>query len=486
MQQSPQTISDKGRRKDMAGLATKHDDPNGSLGGGERISYSSGGFAFNMINGIIGSFLTIYFTSAVGLNAGIIATIFAVSKVFDGISDLIMGRLVDRTKSKMGKARVWLLRMCIPFAVTTVLLFWVPTSLPEMAQYVYVFLMYNIVNAVCLTGMLVPFYSMVTLVTANPYERGLLGNVQQIFQTLGNVFINSTFVTLLAKFTSSTETLYTQRAFTITMIIYCGLMVLVSLFCVLNTKERVTEDIKTEEKEDTQNKQDFMTTVKSLLGNKYWLLLTLGNFIVFFIIIFYSMGTVFYCQYVLYDMGQYAMLSNAISIAQFGIMFATPVMMKKIQKEKIYTFGMLVLTVGFLGSAIFETPVLLIISNVLKGLGVGFAGGMALGMVADTVTYGKLKTGVDSVGMGNAGISAAQKIGLGLGQAVFGWVIAAAGMDAALDAQGLRQPESVTTAIKFLYGWIPAIMAGVVFEKSIWMKSRKSFPSHRHICQSCL
>ena len=83
-------------------------------------------------------------------------------------------------------------------------------------------------------------------------------------------------------------------------------------------------------------------------------------------------------------------------------------------------------------------------------------------MVADTVTYGKLKTGIDTIGMGNAGISAAQKIGLGLGQAVFGWVLAAAGLDAALDAQGLAQPESVSTAIKFMYGWVPAIMAGAM------------------------
>ena len=85
-------------------LTTKHDDPNKKLGWGERLAYGSGGFAFNMINGIIGSFLTIYFTSAAGLNAGIIATILAVSKIFDGVSDLIMGRIVDRTNTKMGKA----------------------------------------------------------------------------------------------------------------------------------------------------------------------------------------------------------------------------------------------------------------------------------------------------------------------------------------------------------------------------------------------
>ena len=446
-------------------LTTKHDDPNKSLGWGERLAYGSGGFAFNMINGIIGSFLTIYFTSAAGLNAGIIATILAVSKVFDGISDLIMGRIVDRTETKMGKARVWLFRMCIPFAVSTMLLFFVPQNFPDMVKYVYVFLIYNITNAVCLTGMLVPFYSMVGLVTSNSYERGLLGNIQQIFQTLGNVFVNSTFVVLLTKFSENPNTIYTQRSFTITIAVYCAIMVVVSLFCIFNTKERVkvsAADVSQAAKKETKN-ENVMETVKALLSNKYWLLLTLGNFVVFTIIIFYSMGTVFFSQYVLYDMSQYGMLANAISVAQFGIMFVTPIMMTKISKEKIYTFGMLVMTIGFIGSAIFTSPALLIGSNVLKGLGVGFAGGMALGMVADTVTYGKLKTDIDTVGMGNAGISAAQKIGLGLGQAIFGWVLAGAGLDAALDAQGLPQPESVSTAIRFLYGWVPAIMAAAMF-----------------------
>ena len=447
-------------------LTTKHDDPNGKLGWGERLAYGSGGFAFNMINGIIGSFLTIYFTSAAGLNAGIIATILAVSKIFDGISDLIMGRLVDNTNTKMGKARVWLFRMCIPFAVSTMLLFFVPQGFPDMVKYVYVFLIYNICNAVCLTGMLVPFYSMVGLVTADSYERGLLGNIQQIFQTLGNVFVNSTFVILLTKFSENPNTIYTQRSFTLTLAVYCALMVVVSLFCIFNTKERVKLDAVSADAakaEEPKKNENVMETVKALLANKYWLLLTLGNFVVFTIIIFYAMGTVFFSQYVLYDMSQYGMLANAISIAQFAIMFVTPILMTKISKEKIYTFGMLVMAIGFLGSAITTAPALLIGSNVLKGLGVGLSGGMALGMVADTVTYGKLKTGIDTVGMGNAGISAAQKIGLGLGQAIFGWVLAAAGLDAALDQLGQHQPQSVSTAITFLYGWVPAIMAAAMF-----------------------
>ena len=426
----------------MFSLASKHNDPNASLAWSERIGYGTGGFAFNMINGIIGSFLTIYFTSTVGLNAGIIATIFAISKVFDGISDVIVGRMVDRTKSKLGKGRSWLLRMCIPFGITTMLLFFVPQNFPEMAQYVYIFLMYNIVNAVCLTGMLVPYYSVISLMTANPYERGFLGNIQQIFQTLGNVVVNSTFVTLLGIFTSSTENIYTQRAFTITMLIYCIAMIVITIFSVFSTKERVHSAESAEE--DTQKS---------------------ASFVVFFVIIMYAMGNVYYCQYVLYDMGQYSWVSNSISIAQFAVMFVTPAFMKKFGKTAVYEAGMVVMGLGFLGFAVLggSSTIVMIICNVLKGCGVGMAGGMALGMVADTITYGTKKTGIDTVGLGNAGVSAAQKIGLGLGTAVFGWVLNGAGYDGSLDAQGIAQPESVSTAINFLYNWLPFIMVIAIF-----------------------
>lgn len=449
----------------MSTMTNKHDDPNVILGWGERIGYGCGGFAFNMINGIIGSFLTIYFTSAVGLNAGIIATIFAVSKVLDGISDVIMGRIVDQTKSPLGKGRAWLLRMCIPFAISTMLLFYVPQNIPEMAQYVYVFLMYNIANAVCLTGMLVPYYSMISLLTANSYERGFLGNLQQIFQTLGNVVVNSTFVTLLGLFTSSTETIYTQRAFTITMLIYCSVMVVASLICVFTTRERVKsldgeEQAQSEGEQNVGRQAGTWETVKALLANKYWVIVTIASFVVFFVIIMYAMGNVYYCQYVLYDMGMYSLASNAISIAQFAIMFAAPAFMKKFGKTVVYEAGMIIMGVGFLGFALIggTNPAVLVVFNALKGIGVGLAGGMALGMVADTVAYGTMKTGINSVGIGNAGVSAAQKIGLGLGTAVFGWVLDWAGYDGALDAQGLAQPESVSNAINFLYNWLPFIM----------------------------
>ena len=124
---------------------------------------------------------------------------------------------------------------------------------------------------------------------------------------------------------------------------------------------------------------------------------------------------------------------------------------------------MLTMTIGFLGFGLVgDNKILMIICNVLKGCGLGMSGGMAMGLVADAITYGQLRDGVNAVGMGNAGTSAAQKLGLGLGTAVFGWVLSGAGFDAALDAQGIAQPESVITAIKFMYNWIPMIMCAII------------------------
>lgn len=449
----------------MISLATKHNDPDKTLGWGERIGYASGAFGWNMVNGIIGTFLTVYFTNVAMLDAAVISTIIAVSKLFDGVSDLVVGRMVDNTKSKMGKARPWLMRMCIPFAVATILLFFVPQGFPSALKYVYVFIMYNLVNAVCLTSIQVPYYSMISLLTRNSYERGFLGNIQQIFQTLGNVFVNAVFTIMLVKFSSSAETYFTQQAFTVTITILCAIMVVVCMITAFSTKERVSDNPDAEKAgEAEEEKVPVMTAIKALLSNKYWVMMFFAMLCIFFVIIFYSIGGVYYAIYIFGDMGQISWMNNAISIAQFAIMFATPFFMKKFGKRPIYTAGMLCLTLGFLGFGFvdFSKP-LMIACNVLKGLGLGMSGGMAMGMVADAILYGQLKTGINAVGMGNAGTSAAQKLGLGLGQAIFGWVLSGAGFDASLDAQGIAQPESVITAIKFMYNYIPMVMCAVIF-----------------------
>ena len=106
----------------MFSYASKHNDPKAHLGWSERIGYGIGNYGMAWINGIMSAFFMLYLTNVSFIDAGVAGVLIAVSKVFDGVSDLIMGGIVDRTKSRFGKARVWLVRMCIPLAISTLLL----------------------------------------------------------------------------------------------------------------------------------------------------------------------------------------------------------------------------------------------------------------------------------------------------------------------------------------------------------------------------
>ena len=437
-------------------------DSNVKLGWGERIGFGVGSTGWNMVNGIFSTFLAVYLTNVALLDVGFISTMLAVSRLFDGVSDLVVGNIVDRTHSKFGKARIWLLRMCVPLAVGMVLLFWVPSTFPMAVKYVYVFLMYNFVNSVGMTFMQVPYYTLVSLMSSNSEERGLLGNIQQLFQTLGNIIINTFFVVLLTKFSSSPGNSNTQQGYTGAIICVMALMVILVLITVFTTKERVHDDDQSQENTAGDEVKP-MVAIRSLLSNKYWVIMLFAMLCIFLAIFFSSAGGVYYALYIFKDMAQISWMNNAISVAQLAIMFITPFFMTKIGKRWVFAAGMALLTVGYMGFGLFDTSKsAMIVCNVLKGCGLGMASGMAMGLVADAITYGQLKTGVNAVGMGNAGTSTAQKLGLGLGAAVFGWVMSAAGFKGEYDLQGIAQPAAVETAIRFMYNWVPMIMCAVM------------------------
>ena len=455
----------------MFSYASKHNDPKAKLGWSERIGYGIGNYGMAWVNGIMSALFMIYLTNVSFVDAGVAGTIIALSKVFDGISDLIMGGIVDHTKSKHGKARIWLVRMCIPLAVSTLLLFCIPASMTGFIKYVYIFIMYNLVNAVFYTAMYVPYTSMNYLMTQNDFDRGLLGNMNMIFQTLANITMNTFFLTWLNKFGDGD--IYTQKAWTKAFMIVGIIVIAASILCFFGTKARVKNMEKQSGGEKEEKSVPARKAVKSLFQNKYWVLMTVCMFLIFFVIVMYAVAAAYYAQYVLGDIGFYTPINNALSIAQFGIMFLTPAFMKKFGKHRTYQVGLIAMMAGFAGTGLCGTNLpLLIFFNAVKGVGLGAAGGMAFGMVSDTIEYGEWKTGVVAVGMGNAGVSTAQKLGLGLGQAVMGWILAAGGFDAAKAVQS----AGAQSAISFCYNWIPVICVALCSVLMLFYRLDKELP----------
>ena len=233
----------------MFSYASKHNDPKAHLGWSERIGYGIGNYCMAWINGIMSAFFMLYLTNVSFIDAGVAGVLIAVSKVFNGVSDLIMGGIVDRTKSRFGKARVWLVRMCIPLAISTLLLFSIPSSWSDIVKYIYMFILYNLVNSVFYTSMYVPYNSMNYLMTQNTYDRGVLGNMNMIFQTLANITMNTFFISWLNFFGEGD--MYDQQAWTKIFIVIGLIVISASVLCFLGTKERTAVSVQqTEDKKD--------------------------------------------------------------------------------------------------------------------------------------------------------------------------------------------------------------------------------------------
>ncbi len=462
----------------MISFASKTNNPNTKLGWNDRIGYGMGNFGMAWVNGMMSAFLMKYLTDVSLVDAAVVSGIIAISKLFDGISDLIMGRIVDGTHSKLGKARVWLIRMCIPMALATILLFSIPSSMSEAIKYVYVFILYNLVNTVFYTAMFVPYNSLISLSTTDSYEHGMLGNISMIFQTIANICMNTFFMAMVVAFSGAADPymVEAQKGWTMATIVVGVIIVISALICVCGTKERTGAQAENGENANTGKPKDDVPTgkaLKSLFTNKYWLSMIFAMFVIFFIIVMYSAGAIYYCADVLGDYSLYTPVNNALSIAQFATMFFTPFFMKKFGKHMTYMIGLIGMGLGFLGTGFAGTNVaLLVLFNALKGIGLGAAGGMAFGMVADTLEYGEWKDGFKTVGMGNAAISAAQKLGLGIGQVVLGWILALGGYDGTATVQS----EAAKTAISFIYNWLPVAMIVVTFLIMLTYKLDKELP----------
>ena len=436
---------------------TKNLDPNAKLGFVERLAYGMGDYGGNLIYSTISSFLLVYYISVVGADPAVAASVMAISKIFDGVSDLVMGRIVDKSNSKWGKARPWIIRMSIPMGVCAVLMFSVPASWGGGAQAAYMFISYNLVSTVFYTGYNVPYATLQGLMTMNTYERGLLGNFRMLLATAGTMTVN-TLVPILTSYFGGGD-MYTQKAWTISAAILAVAFIAVSVFTTMFCQERVVQDTSGDGKENKG--PSVIECLKSLIVNKYWIIMVIFLFSLYFMMSTFFGSNMYFAQYVLGDVDSYALISNVLTIAQIGMMFITPMLMKKLSKRWIGFIGMAVSGVAFLGTALAGSNVtLVVVCNLLKGAAFGCGAATMFGMLQDAITYGQWLTNVPAMGMGNAASSFGMKVGSGIGTAALGWILSAGKFDGTAEVQS----ASGIMAINVACIWVPIIVCviGVV------------------------
>ena len=146
-----------------------------------KVGYGSGDIAGNVVYAFLSSFVMIYLTDTAGLNAGVVGTLMLLSKLFDGVSDIFFGSMIDKTSSRMGKARPWMFWGYFGCAATLIGVFAIPASLGEGAKYAWFFITYTLLNAVFYTANNIAYSALTALITRNGGERVQMGSIRFIF-----------------------------------------------------------------------------------------------------------------------------------------------------------------------------------------------------------------------------------------------------------------------------------------------------------------
>lgn len=397
------------------------------------------------------AFLVFYYTDYAGVNAAAVGTIMLISRVFDGISDIIMGMIVDRTKSRYGKARVWMLRVCVPFALAGVLLFSVPASLGATAKLVYVFITYNLTSTVVYTAINVPYSSLNALMTQDPYERSVLSIFRNLLATAGTLLIN--MVTLpLVEFLGDNPAAWTK-----TFCVLGVLSIIAFLLTFFGTKERVraVADLSGE-----GEKVSFVQGIKSLFANKYWIMMTVVLALFFLYYAINGGTTVYYAKDILGDRNLVSTINGIYNAVQILAMFFIAKLVKRYGKRNVFSLGLILAAVGMLilefgGSSM---PVL-VISSLIRGIGNACGGATMWAMVSDTIDYGEWKTGHRTEGLVNSACSFGYKIGNGVGSALLGIIIELGGYV----GEAAVQTPAALFSIRLCFVWIPIAVFAACF-----------------------
>ena len=422
-----------------------------------KVGYGSGDIAGNCVYALLTAFMMIYLTDTIGLSMGIVSTLISASKIFDGVSDFFFGRLIDKTKSKMGKARPWMLWAYVGCAITLVACFSIPDSWDETAQYIFFFLSYTLLNAVFFTANNIAYASLTALITKNTSERVQIGSLRFIFAFGTKIVIEA--VTIFAvTWLGGGVTGWRNIA-----IIYAILGLITNTFSVFSVKELPEEDDGevAGEKIRPENELTFLQSFKVLLKNKYYVVICCSYILTQLYASVIGMGT-YYAKYILGNEEIFSTISLAINITMVIALTLLPMVIKKLGgMYKLNICGYILAALGRVGvmaAAYMGSLPLMLVFTAVSTIGIAPLQGDLNALIACCSEYTTLKTGYRLEGMMYSCSSLGIKLGGALGTAICGWL---------LDAAGYIENAAVQTAatvnmLNFLYLWMPVILCAAV------------------------
>ena len=417
-----------------------------------KVGYGSGDIAGNVVYALLSAFVMIYLTETVGLNSGIVGTLIMISKIFDGVSDIFFGAMIDKTKSKLGKARPWMLYGYFGCAVCLIAIFCIPVDLGRTAQYAWFFIAYTVLNAGFYTANNIAYSALTALITKNNAERVQMGSIRFMFAFSTSMLIQAVTVGFVAKLGGG------AAAWRTVAIVYAVIGIISNTLSVFSVKELSEEELSEGKGKEEEEKYNLIDAFKILARNKYFLMICGAYLLMQLYSATLGMG-IYYMKYVLGNEGLFGTFSWALNIPMIIGLLITPVLVAKFHgMYKLNIIGYVIGTVGRLGVLIAgyqgsgNIP-LMFAFTAIAALGMSPLQGDMNALIATTSEYTRLTTGRKVDGTMYSCTSFGTKVGGGLGTAIAGWMLAASGF-----AQNAAvQSASCINMLYVMYLWLPMI-----------------------------
>lgn len=415
----------------------------------EKFCYGMGDVGVNLVWTLPSSFLMLYYTDSVGISAAYIGTMMLICRLFDGFSDVLMGVIIDKTHTRWGKARPWLILMTIPMQLSIYFTFKVPAAGVGM-QKVYIFLSYFIMSVICYTAVNLSYHSMLPRFSLTSQDRASVSALRSIFALIVSVVVATITPMLLAGFGGSTS----QAAWSKLNLIYCVVAFVAIMITFSQVKEKKLLD-ENEQSKQAEPAVPLKEAVKILLSTRYFYI-SVFLFLSFYI----SNGTsgimIYYARDVLGNENLMGLLSMSGMVPLLLAMPFVPALFKKFGKQKPMFVGMII-------SALCAFLMLLNPKNLMFYVGLSIVKSLASAPVmsamytfaGDIVDFNQWKHGIRTEGIATSVNSIGMKLGTGLGSALLGWMLAWGKYDAAL----AEQPSSAITAMIIVAIVIPALVS---------------------------
>lgn len=418
---------------------------------GEKAGYALGDMAANFVFQAMLALQLDFYTHTFGLTAAQAGNLFLVVGLGIAFFNPAMGMVADRTKSKWGKFRPWLLWTAVPFGIISILTFTTPQLSPG-AKIVYAWVTYVLLRLIYTVNN-VPYASLTAVMTQDPDERTSISSYRQFAANAAGFIVQSLAIPMVGFFGSGDS----ARGYQLTMGLLSVLSVIFFVVSFFVTKERILPD----PEQQTSLGQD----LSDLFSNRAWVALFLVTLFYFSAIVVRSSVMLPYFRFVAGDANLFAWF-NGFGLASLllGVACSTAVSVR-VGKRRLFIASMIL--AGIFSVALYVIPphstYIIIATEVLRQFSFGLSGPILWAMMGDVADYGEWKTRRRATGAVTGGIVFALWAGLALGGAVAGWLLSAYGLVSIADVQAPRTQQGIVLTASIYAGLFFLAAAACLF-----------------------